>query len=132
MDILETYPDKFTEWLSRLGNAEATGKSYKQRLESFLLWLKTKHIQNLDEIRQTHFEAFKTFLERRTNYNKKSGGLSLSYIQSHINAIKLFSRYLQLTQGKPIITGEIKVNGKKTNQTIVLTDFRFIKDNKST
>lgn len=121
MDLQETYPDKFTQWLNRLGYAETTAESYHQRLESFLLWLKTQHIQTLDEIKQTHFEAFKTHLEKRTNINKKSGGLSLSYIQSHINTIKLFSRYLQLTEGKPILTTEIKVNGQKTNQTIVLT-----------
>lgn len=121
MEILETYPDKFTEWLNRLGYAETTTESYKQRLESFLLWLKTQHIQHLDEIKQPHFEQFKTYLEQRTNFNKKSGGLSLSYIQSHINTVKLFSRYLQLTEGKPILTTEIKVNGQKTSQTIVLT-----------
>lgn len=121
MDLQETYPDKFTEWLGRLGYAETTAISYKQRLESFLLWLKTQHIQNLGDIKQPHFEAFRTHLEQRTNQNKKSGGLSLSYIQSHINTIKLFSRYLQLTEGMPILTTEIKVNGQKTNQTIVLT-----------
>jgi len=121
MNTFENYPEIFTQWLGRLGYAEATGKSYKQRLESFLLWLKTKHIHNLDEIDQPHFGQFKTHLEQRTNINKKSGGLGLSYIQSHINTIKLFSRYLQLTEGKPILTTEIKVNGQKTNQTIVLT-----------
>jgi len=121
MNTFENYPEIFTQWLSRLGYAETTTISYQQRLESFILWLKTQHIQNLDEIKQPHFEAFKTHLEKRTNINKKSGGLSLSYIQSHINTIKLFSRYLQLTEGKPILTTEIKVNGQKTNQTIVLT-----------
>jgi len=71
MDLLKTYPGRFTEWLNRLGYAQTTAKSYKQRLESFLLWLKTQHIQTLGEIKQTHFEAFKTHLEKRTNQNKK-------------------------------------------------------------
>jgi hypothetical protein len=61
------------------------------------------------------------YLHEKKN-KQKQGGLSSCYIQSHINVIKLLSRYLELTGEQKIFTGNLQVeqNALTTRLTLLL------------
>ena len=114
-----TYRDEFTKWLGRLGYAMSTIGGYERRLQAFFNWLNTNHIRELDELTQTKLEAYNDHLHKRKNKHKQ-GGLSSCYIQSHINIIRLLSKYLELTGEKKIFTGGIRVEqGTKTPRAVL-------------
>lgn len=115
-----TYQSEFIKWLQRLGYAMTTIKGYERQLETFLAWLNANHIKELSEINQTHLEAYNEFLHHRKNRQKK-GGLSSCYIQSHINVIRLLSKYLELTGEQKIFTGNIIVEQGATTERNILT-----------
>jgi Site-specific recombinase XerD len=118
-DPYQTYQSEFTKWLQRLGYAMSTIDGYEKQLQTFFRWLTTNHIRELDELTQTNLEAYNKHLHTRNNKHKP-GGLSSSYIQSHINAIRLLSKYLELTGEKKIFTGGIRVEpGTKMPRTVL-------------
>jgi site-specific recombinase XerD len=115
----KTYQEEFTKWLQRLGYAMTTIEGYERQLQTFLAWLSQNHIKELSEINQTNLEAYNQFLHKKKNRQKK-GGLSSCYIQSHINVIRLLSKYLELTGEQKIFTGSITVEqGAETPRNIL-------------
>ena len=116
----KTYHGEFTKWLQRLGYAMSTVKGYERQLQTFFEWLNSKHIRELDELTQAKLEAYNKHLHKRSNKHKQ-GGLSSSYIQSHINVIRLLSKYLELTGEKKIFTGNIRVEQAAVAPRAVLT-----------
>lgn len=115
----KTYRDEFTKWLGRLGYAISTIEGYEKQLKAFFEWLNSNHIRELDELTQTQLEAYNKHLHRRKNKHKQ-GGLSSCYIQSHINVIRLLSKYLELTGEKKIFTGGIHAEqGTKTPRAVL-------------
>lgn len=113
------YSRKFSEWMMRLGYAQTTTESYTRQLTSFLEWLPTQQIESLEDVHQSDIEKF--CQELHTRKNKLFGGaLSSSYIQSHINVIRLLDRYLQLTGQGKILQGKVQVEkGIKKHRTIL-------------
>ena len=115
----KTYQTEFIKWMQRIGYAMATIEGYERQLQTFLAWLNANHIKELSEINQTHLEAYNEFLHQRKN-RQKEGGLSSCYIQSHINVIRLLSKYLELTGEQKIFTGNIYVEqGAETPRNIL-------------
>lgn len=113
------YETKFSEWMIRLGYAETTTESYTRQLSTFLNWLPSQQIESLETVHQSDIEKFCEELHIRKNKNF-GGALSSSYIQSHINVIRLLDRYLQLTGQGKILQGKIKVEkGIKKHRTIL-------------
>jgi integrase/recombinase XerD len=116
----KTYQAEFIKWMQRIGYAMTTIEGYERQLQTFLEWLNANHIKELSEINQTNLEAYNQFLHQRKN-RQKAGGLSSCYIQSHINVIRLLSRYLELTGEQKIFTGNLQVEQGATTQRNILT-----------
>ena len=113
------YEEKFSEWMIRLGYAETTTESYTRQLSTFLNWLPSQQIESLKTVHQSDIEKFCETLHRKQN-KLFGGALSSSYIQSHINVIRLLDKYLQLTGQGKILRGKIKVEkGIKKHRTIL-------------
>lgn len=116
----KTYQTEFIKWMQRIGYAMTTIEGYERQLQTFLEWLNNNHIKELNQINQTNLEAYNQYLHQRKN-RQKEGGLSSCYIQSHINVIRLLSRYLELTGEQKIFTGNIIVEQGATTQRNILT-----------
>lgn len=116
----KTYQSEFTKWLQRLGYAMTTITGYERQLQAFFEWLIQNHIHELSEVNTTTLEAYNKFLHQRKN-RQKAGGLSSCYIQSHINVIRLLSKYLELTGEQKIFTGNLVVEQGATTERNVLT-----------
>lgn len=116
----KTYQTEFIKWMQRIGYAMTTIEGYERQLQTFLEWLNANHIKELNQINQTNLEAYNQFLHQRKN-RQKEGGLSSCYIQSHINVIRLLSRYLELTGEQKIFTGNIVVEQGATTERNILT-----------
>lgn len=115
----KTYQTEFTKWMQRIGYAMTTIEGYERQLQTFFEWLNQNHITELSQINQTNLETYNQYLHQRKN-RQKEGGLSSCYIQSHINVIRLLSKYLELTGEQKIFTGNIIVEqGTQTPRTIL-------------
>jgi len=86
----------FTEWLGILGYAEATQKGIPERLGECLLWLQEKQITSIHQIDQHHIDTFLSKQETRPN-KRRGGGLSASYLNKYIQALKLWNSFLAQT-----------------------------------
>jgi integrase/recombinase XerD len=115
----KTYRTEFIKWMQRMGYAMTTIQGYERQLQTFLEWLTQNHITEFSQINQANLEAYNEFLHQRKN-RQKEGGLSSCYIQSHINVIRLLSKYLELTGEQKIFTGNIYVEqGAETPRNIL-------------
>jgi len=115
----KTYQSEFIKWMQRIGYAMTTIEGYERQLQTFLEWLHTNHIKELSEVTQTNLEAYNEYLHQRKN-RQKEGGLSSCYIQSHINVIRLLSKYLELTGEQKIFTGNLVVEpGAETPRNVL-------------
>lgn len=114
------YYNDFIKWLERLGYAMTTVTGYKRQLETFLNWLGENHIAELSEVKQSDIEAYSEYLHKRKN-KQSSGALSSCYIQSHINIIRLLSRYLELTGEQKLFKGKIYIEQGADNPRNILT-----------
>lgn len=115
----KTYQAEFIKWMQRMGYAMTTIEGYERQLQAFFEWLSQNHIHELSEVNRAILEAYNKHLHQRKN-KQKQGGLSSCYIQSHINVIRLLSKYLELTGEQKIFTGNIHVEpGAKTPRTIL-------------
>jgi len=88
--------EAFTEWLGILGYAETTQKGIPERLSEFLNWLTEKDIRSIHEIDQFHIDTFLGEQETRPN-KRRGGGLSASYLNKYIQALKLWNSFLAQT-----------------------------------
>jgi len=86
----------FTEWLGILGYAETTQHGIPERLKETLLWLTEKEITQIHEIDQFHIDTFLQAQETRPN-KRRGGGLSASYLNKYIQALKLWNSFLAQT-----------------------------------
>lgn len=86
----------FTDWLGILGYAEATQKGIPERLSEFMNWLTEKDIRSIYEIDQFHIDTFLGEQETRPN-KRRGGGLSASYLNKYIRALKLWNFFLAQT-----------------------------------
>lgn len=116
----KTYQTEFTKWMQRIGYAMTTIEGYERQLQTFFEWLNDNHIKELNQINQTNLEAYNQYLHQRKN-RQKAGGLSSCYIQSHINVIRLLSKYLELTGEQKIFTGNLIVEQGATTQRNILS-----------
>ena len=116
----KTYQSEFVKWMQRIGYAMTTIEGYERQLQTFFEWLIQNHIKELNQINQTNLEAYNQFLHEKKN-KQKQGGLSSCYIQSHINVIRLLSKYLELTGEQKIFTGNIIVEQGTQTPRIILT-----------
>ncbi len=89
--------ESFEKWLQTLGYAESTVYGSVNYLRDFTRWLEIKGIKRLEQITKTTVKDYHNYLQTRKN-KRQTGSLSTNYIISNINALKRFSRYLQMTE----------------------------------
>lgn len=115
-----SYQSSFIKWLQCLGYAMNTIVGYTRQLQTFFLWLYQHHILSLSAIQPNHLASYNQFLHQK-KHQQKAGGLSASYIQRHINVIRLLSKYLELTGAQKILTGHIYVEPQAASPRNILT-----------
>ena len=86
----------FTEWLGILGYAEATQKGIPERLAECFFWLEQRDVDQIHQIKQHHIDTFLKKQETRPN-KRRGGGLSASYLNKYIQALKLWNSFLAQT-----------------------------------
>lgn len=102
----------FREWLIVLGYAPTSVYGMPNNIREFLHWLEQQNILAVNEIAPTMVNDFFEHLKHREN-NRRQGGLSNSYLDKYLQAVKRFSTYLRETnQGGFAI--EIKTHSKRT------------------
>lgn len=102
-----------------MGYAGTTIESYGRQIGYFLEWLQEQKITQLKQIEQSDLEQYTEHLHKRKN-QLFGGALSSSYIQSHINTIRLLDKYLQLTGEAKILKGKLQVEkGLQVQRTIL-------------
>ena len=97
--LIPTYQQSFTaftEWLGILGYSESTQHDAPARLKEALLWLQQRDIEQLHEIDQFHIDTFLKAQETRPN-KRRGGGLSASYLNKYVQALKLWNSFLAQT-----------------------------------
>ena len=117
MEINVILSESFEKWLKTLEYAESTVYLSVRYVNDFFFYLKSKDIRNLEQISPATITSYYKHLQTRPQ-KKQTGGLSQNYITSNINAIKRFSKYLQVTgKGNLEITLQTPVN-KETSKII--------------
>jgi len=101
MDINKVLQNSFEKWLNTIGYAESTVYASTNYVRDFFIWLDKSPIKELSQINNQVIKAYHEYLQKRAN-KRQSGSLSNNYIISNINALKRFSKYLQVT-GKAAI-----------------------------
>jgi len=97
MDINVVLKEGFEKWLQTLDYAESTVYGSVRYVDDFFFYLKTVEITRLEQIQTETILDYHKHLQTRKN-KRQSGSLSTNYIISNINALKRFSKYLQLTE----------------------------------
>jgi integrase/recombinase XerD len=118
MEINVVLASSFEKWLTTLGYADSTVDLSVRYVSNFFFYLKSLEITSLEQINPAMVESYYRHLQTRSN-KRQTGGLSNNYITSNINAIKRFSKYLQVTEkGNLEITLKTQVD-KHTIKTIL-------------
>ena len=89
----------YKEWLDILGFAESSVYTFPNYLQEFFYYLEQHNINNIDYINREIVKQYYKYLSERPN-EKRGGGLSKSYLNSHQNALKRFKEYLQKHNAK--------------------------------
>jgi integrase/recombinase XerD len=105
--------ESFKIWLETLGYKPRTVKQMNWNISEFFTFLEQNNIDHLKDFRNSHVNQYLEYLQHRPNC-MNGGSLSASYINKHITALRLLSKYLQIT-GKAGFT--IKPELFKTTET---------------
>jgi len=89
----------YKEWLDILGFAESSVYTFPNYLQEFFYYLEQHNINNIDYINREIVKQYYKYLSERPN-EKRGGGLSKSYLNSHQQALKKFKEYLQKHNAK--------------------------------
>jgi integrase/recombinase XerD len=103
----------FTIWLETLGYKPRTVKQMNWNAAEFFAFLEQNRITRLKDFTDNNLKQYLEYLQHRPNC-MNGGSLSPGYINKHVTALRLLSRYLQLT-GKVSFT--IKPELLKTTET---------------
>lgn len=109
----------FQRWLKTLEYADSTVYGSVSYLRDFFTWLTKQGIVKPERINKQTIKVYYEYLQERKN-KKQSGGLSQNYIISNINALRRFSKYLQVT-GKQVLEIDFQVPTIHENNRIILT-----------
>ena len=84
----------FKEWLDILGYSKSTVYYMPIFLQEFFYWLELHNINTIENISLENVNAYYKYLSERC-HQRKSGGLSKAYLNSHLGALKKFREYLK-------------------------------------
>ncbi len=86
----------FSQWLTVLGYSELGVPSTLQVVRQFMIWLQANDIHALDQLQDTHANAYMELQGSRLGY-RSGKPLSNSHLNKQIHALGLFSKYLRET-----------------------------------
>lgn len=118
MEVNVVLTESFEKWLKTLGYAESTVHGSVRYVSDFFFYLKSFEIINLEQIQPTVVTGYYNYLQTRPQ-KKQPGGLSQNYIVNNINAIKRFSKYIQVT-GKGNLEISLQTPVNKDTHKIIL------------
>jgi len=119
MDITIIVIEGFERWLVAMGYAESTVQGSVNYVRDFYLWLKVSSDVEISQIDGKVIRAYYGHLQKRKR-KRGSGSLSDNYINSNINALKRFSRYLQ-ESGKGNLEIDVQRRSITTKPRIILS-----------
>ncbi len=119
MEVNVVLLENFKKWLQTLGYAESTVYGSVNYIRDFFFYLKSIEIKSLEQITKTTIKDYHNYLEKRKN-KRQSGSLSQNYIISNINALKRFSRYLQITE-KAVLEIDIQIKSGQIQKKTILS-----------
>jgi integrase/recombinase XerD len=91
----------FTQWLQVIGYAEPTVNHWPAHVRELLHFLEGRHLHNITLVNSNHLNDFIDHIKCRSNASKP-GALSSSSINTIINAVNSFAKYLNST-GKYVL-----------------------------
>lgn len=83
----------YTEWLQTLGYADPTIEKWPVHVRELLHYLEQKRILHLTLLSNEHIQGFMKYIQHRKNITRE-GALSSNSINTMVNAINNFTRYL--------------------------------------
>lgn len=119
MEINNVLQNSFERWLNTIGYAESTVYASTNYVRDFFTWLDKTPVRELSQINNQVVKTYHDYLLTRRN-KTKSGSLSNNYIISNINALKRFSKYLQVT-GKATLEIDLQLQAIATETKTILT-----------
>ena len=123
--------ESFTIWLETLGYKPRTVKQMNWNAAEFFAFLEQNGITRLKDFTDNNLKQYLEYLQHRPNC-MNGGSLSPGYINKHVTALRLLSRYLQLT-GKVSFTIKpelLKITETSTclNKTEIQALYKAAKD----
>lgn len=119
MEVNVVLLENFKKWLQTLDYAESTVYGSVNYVRDFFFYLKKIEIKSMEQITKTTIKDYHQYLQIRKN-KRQTGSLSQNYIISNINALKRFSRYLQITE-KAVLEIDIKIQSGQIQKKTILT-----------
>lgn len=119
MDISIVTIESFKKWLQTLGYAASTVYGSTNYIKDFFFYLKEIGITEIEQIQPKTIKNYYQYLQIRSN-KRNTGSLSNNYIVSNINALKRFSKYLQVT-GKATLDIDLHLRTNPTRTKTILT-----------
>ena len=84
----------FGEWLDILGYASSTVYNLPHHVREFLYYLEKQGITTINQLAHKHIKQYYDQLKERSN-QRRSGALSSSYLNKHLQALNKFTDYLR-------------------------------------
>jgi len=84
----------FKDWLTTMGYASETIKTYPVHLREFFHYLEDRQVFHIRDIKQRHYDGFISHLQIRNNKRKKGGGLSTAAINKGMKSVTTFAKYI--------------------------------------
>jgi integrase/recombinase XerD len=92
----ENLAESFTIWLETLGYKPGTVKQMSWNTQEFFAFLESQDTRHLKDFNNGHVNQYLEYLQHRPNCIS-GGSLSAGYMNKHITALRLLSKYLQIT-----------------------------------
>lgn len=86
----------YEQWLQIIGYSESAIKNWPAHVKELLHYLESRHIHHITLVDNLHINQFIGYVKHRMNTTRE-GALSSSSINTIINAINSFTRYLNTT-----------------------------------
>jgi integrase/recombinase XerD len=111
--------ESFCRWLKTLEYAAGTVYVSVNYIRDFLIFLQDKEVQGIAGITPLIVTQYYRYLQCRAN-KRQDGGLSPNYITANINALRRFTRYLQVS-GRQGFEIHVKPVPEKETTKVILT-----------
>jgi Site-specific recombinase XerD len=87
----------YREYLQILGYAEPTVKKWPEHIREFLHYLESIHVEHITSVTVHHVNDFTTYIKRRRSHRKNGSALSANHINTILNAVSVFAKFLNTT-----------------------------------